>query len=54
MCDGVSLIDVTHDEAGQAFKRAMDLESVSNCIRKYSSSFIDIIINYFIIYIVIN
>ena len=29
MCDGVSMLDVTHDEAAQAFKRAMDMESVS-------------------------
>ena len=29
MCDGVSLLDVTHDEAAQALKRAMDMESVS-------------------------
>ena len=29
MCDGVSLIDVTHDEAGLAFKQAMDSQSVS-------------------------
>ena len=29
VCDGISLIDVTHDEAAQAFKRAMDIESVS-------------------------
>lgn len=28
VCDGVSLIDVTHDEAAQALKRAMDMESV--------------------------
>ena len=29
VCDGVSLIDVTHDEAGLAFKQAMDSQSVS-------------------------
>ena len=29
VCDGVSLIEVTHDEAAQALKRAMDMESVS-------------------------
>ena len=29
VCDGVGLIDVTHDEAAQALKRAMDMESVS-------------------------
>ena len=29
VCDGVSLIDVTHDEAAQALKQAMDMESVS-------------------------
>lgn len=28
VCDGVSLLDVTHDEAAQALKRAMDMESV--------------------------
>lgn len=28
VCDGVSLIDVTHDEAAQALKNAMDMESV--------------------------
>ena len=28
VCDGVSLIDVTHDEAAQALKHAMDMESV--------------------------
>ena len=28
VCDGVSLIDVTHDEAAQALKRAMDMEAV--------------------------
>ena len=30
VCDGVSLIDVTHDEAAQALKRAMDMEAVRN------------------------
>ena len=30
VCDGVSLIEVTHNEAAQALKRAMDMESVSN------------------------
>ena len=30
VCDGVSMLDITHDEAAQAFKRAMDMESVSN------------------------
>jgi hypothetical protein len=29
VCDGVSLLDVTHDEAAQALKRAMDMESNS-------------------------
>lgn len=29
LCDGVNLIDVTHDEAAQALKRAMDMDSVS-------------------------
>ena len=29
VCDGVSLIDVTHDEAGLAFKQAMDSQSVN-------------------------
>ena len=29
VCDGISLIEVTHDEAAQALKRAMDMESVS-------------------------
>ncbi len=28
VCDGVNLIDVTHDEAAQALKKAMDMESV--------------------------
>ena len=28
VCDGISLLDVTHDEAAQALKRAMDMESV--------------------------
>ena len=28
--EGISLIDVTHDEAGQAFKRAMEIDSVSD------------------------
>ena len=28
VCDGVSLLDVTHDEAAQALKRAMDMESI--------------------------
>ena len=28
VCDGVSLIGVTHDEAAQALKHAMDMESV--------------------------
>ena len=30
MIEGISLIDVTHDEAGQAFKRAMEIDSVSD------------------------
>ena len=30
MCDGVSLLDVTHDEAAEALKDAMDMESVSS------------------------
>ena len=29
VCDGVSLLDVTHDEAAQSLKRAMDMESVN-------------------------
>ena len=29
VCDGVNLVDVTHDEAAQALKGAMDMESVS-------------------------
>uniref|UniRef100_A0A1X7V4I4 PDZ domain-containing protein n=1 Tax=Amphimedon queenslandica TaxID=400682 RepID=A0A1X7V4I4_AMPQE len=29
VCDGVSLVDVSHDEAGEAFKRAMDSRSGS-------------------------
>ena len=28
VCDGVSLLEVTHDEAAQALKDAMDMESV--------------------------
>ena len=28
VCDGFSMIDVTHDEAAQALKRAMDMDSV--------------------------
>ena len=28
VCDGVSLLDVTHDEAAEALKKAMDMESV--------------------------
>ena len=32
VCDGVNLIDVTHDEAAQALKKAMDMESVSHRI----------------------
>ena len=28
VCDGVNLIDVTHDEAAKALKRAMDMDSV--------------------------
>lgn len=31
VCDGVSLLDVTHDEAGEAFKKAMDVHTVSAC-----------------------
>ena len=31
VCDGISLLDVTHDEAAQALKRAMDMESVRHC-----------------------
>ena len=30
VCDGVSMLDVAHDEAAQALKQAMDMESVSN------------------------
>ena len=30
VCDGVSLLEVTHDEAAQALKDAMDMESVSS------------------------
>ena len=30
VCDGVSLLDVTHDEAAEALKDAMDMESVSS------------------------
>ncbi len=29
VCDGVSLIEVTHNEAAQALKKAMDMDSVS-------------------------
>lgn len=29
--DGFSLIDVTHDYAGQLFKQAMERKSVSEC-----------------------
>ena len=29
VCDGISLINITHEEAGHIFKRAMDMESVS-------------------------
>ena len=36
VCDGVSLIDVTHDEAAQALKRAMDMESV-RCSKERTS-----------------
>lgn len=32
MCDGISLLDVTHDEAAQALKKAMDMESVRNFV----------------------
>ena len=32
VCDGVSLIDVTHDEAAQALKKAMDMETVGNLL----------------------
>ena len=28
VCDGVSLLEVSHDEAAQALKDAMDMESV--------------------------
>ena len=35
VCDGVSLLDVTHDEAAEALKKAMDMESV--CNRRLSS-----------------
>ena len=35
MCDGVSLIDVTHDEAAQALKHAMDMELVRCSRKKY-------------------
>ena len=28
VCDGVNLIDVSHDEAAQALKKAMDMDSV--------------------------
>ena len=35
VCDGVSLIDVTHDEAAQALKHAMDMESVRCSRKKY-------------------
>ncbi len=34
VCDGVNLIDVTHDEAAQALKKAMDMDSVS-CRTRY-------------------
>ena len=30
VADGISLIDVTHEEAVAALQRAMDMESVSN------------------------
>ena len=29
VCDGISMINVSHNEAAQALKRAMDMESVS-------------------------
>ena len=35
VCDGVSLIDVTHDEAAQALKHAMDMELVRCSRKKY-------------------
>ena len=44
VCDGVSLIDVTHDEAAQALKRAMDMEAVSIIFKLH-----DIVINYALI-----
>ena len=39
-CEGVSLLDVTHNEAAQALKRAMDMESVGSSgvlVRDYYS-----------------
>ena len=44
VCNGVSLIDVTHDEAVQALKRAMDMEAVSIIFKLH-----DIVINYALI-----
>ena len=52
VCDGVSLIDVAHDEAGEAFKRAMDSHSVSeqkilkiiNIILCYGQGSIDLVV----------
>ena len=35
VADGISLIDVTHEEAVAALQRAMDMESVSNLWCKY-------------------
>ena len=29
VCDGISMINVSHNEAAQALKRAMDMESVN-------------------------
>ena len=45
VCDGVSLIDVTHDEAAQALKHAMDMESV-RCSNESTSRGILILTTY--------
>lgn len=45
VCDGVSLIDVTHDEAGLAFKQAMDSQSVNGKKKNFKN-----VCHYFLIF----